>query len=177
MRDLYNQFRYRQWKKCEANGRGVRKRGALFRAAVVRVAEKSHLIRCLRSRVPCLLFGGVGQAVPQARPFGPQRHNHIPKTSLDSRNSAWFDGRTLKTIVEGIMKDVKKQARRTWLRALKALPLIAAAWGIAGLAAGTAAHAAAATGEPYLVGVSGPLTGQDGQYGTQWKHQGPPACV
>jgi branched-chain amino acid transport system substrate-binding protein len=75
----------------------------------------------------------------------------------------------LKTIVEGIMKDVKKQARRTWLRALKALPLIAAAWGIAGLAAGTAAHAAAATGEPYLVGVSGPLTGQDGQYGTQWK--------
>jgi len=65
------------------------------------------------------------------------------------------------------MKDVAKQARGTWLRALKALPLIAAAWGMTALVASTAARAAAATGEPYLVGVSGPLTGQDGQYGTQ----------
>lgn len=67
------------------------------------------------------------------------------------------------------MKDVKEQTRNTWLRTLRALPLIAAAWGITGFAASTAAHAAEASGEPYLVGVSGPLTGQDGQYGTQWK--------
>ncbi|KVM67101.1 MULTISPECIES: ABC transporter substrate-binding protein [Burkholderia] len=49
-------------------------------------------------------------------------------------------------------------------RALRAVVAIAAAWG---MASGSAS--AALSGEPVLVGVSGPLTGQDAQYGEQWK--------
>ena len=39
------------------------------------------------------------------------------------------------------------------------------------IAAGLAASAAAAqtSGEPVTIGVSGPLTGQNAQYGAQWK--------
>src|SRR5271156_1424330 len=34
---------------------------------------------------------------------------------------------------------------------------------------GTAAALAQASGEPVTIGVSGPLTGQNAQYGAQWK--------
>jgi branched-chain amino acid transport system substrate-binding protein len=37
------------------------------------------------------------------------------------------------------------------------------------IAASDGAHAAPASGEPILLGVSGPLTGQNAQYGAQWK--------
>ncbi len=40
--------------------------------------------------------------------------------------------------------------------------------GLTALAA-AAAHAQAASGEPVTIGVSGPLTGQNAQYGAQWK--------
>jgi branched-chain amino acid transport system substrate-binding protein len=42
------------------------------------------------------------------------------------------------------------------------------AMGLVSLGA-AAAHAQAATGEPVTIGVSGPLTGQNAQYGAQWK--------
>ncbi|MFP3616382.1 ABC transporter substrate-binding protein, partial [Paraburkholderia sp. SIMBA_050] len=42
---------------------------------------------------------------------------------------------------------------------------LAAAWG---LSTG-GALAAGVSGEPVVIGVSGPLTGQDAQYGEQWK--------
>src|SRR5271166_6928251 len=44
--------------------------------------------------------------------------------------------------------------------------LMAAALAAIGAAA---AHAQAAAGEPVTIGVSGPLTGQNAQYGAQWK--------
>ncbi|MBV8797629.1 MAG: ABC transporter substrate-binding protein, partial [Hyphomicrobiales bacterium] len=42
------------------------------------------------------------------------------------------------------------------------------AMGLAALGAATA-HAQAASCEPVTIGVSGPLTGQNAQYGAQWK--------
>ncbi|WLE62873.1 ABC transporter substrate-binding protein [Burkholderia plantarii] len=57
-------------------------------------------------------------------------------------------------------------AHRAMRRARAAMVALAAAWSVA---AGAATLNAAATGEPVLVGVSGPLTGQDAQYGEQWK--------
>jgi branched-chain amino acid transport system substrate-binding protein len=50
--------------------------------------------------------------------------------------------------------------------------LAAAVMGLGGLATAPAVYAQAtakASGTPYLLGVSGPLTGQDAQYGEQWK--------
>jgi ABC-type branched-chain amino acid transport systems, periplasmic component len=64
------------------------------------------------------------------------------------------------------MKHVSKSSRANWSRLLKTLPVLAA---VVGIAVTSPAYAGAATGEPYLIGVSGPLTGQDAQYGTQWK--------
>ncbi len=49
---------------------------------------------------------------------------------------------------------------RRWMTAIAAITL---------LAAPGAAWAEAATGEPITIGVSGPLTGQNAQYGAQWK--------
>lgn len=64
------------------------------------------------------------------------------------------------------MKHVSRSSRASWSRLMKTLPVLAA---VVGIAATSQAYAGAAAGEPYLIGVSGPLTGQDAQYGTQWK--------
>jgi branched-chain amino acid transport system substrate-binding protein len=55
--------------------------------------------------------------------------------------------------------------RGAWRRALGTVAALAAAWG---LSTG-GALAAGVSGEPLVIGVSGPLTGQDAQYGEQWK--------
>jgi len=59
----------------------------------------------------------------------------------------------------------ENDARGAWRRVLGTVAALAAAWG---LSTG-AALAAGVSGEPVVVGVSGPLTGQDAQYGEQWK--------
>src|ERR1700677_3969250 len=46
---------------------------------------------------------------------------------------------------------------------------ICLATGLAALAAMPALARTAASGEPVTIGVSGPLTGQNAQYGAQWK--------
>lgn len=51
--------------------------------------------------------------------------------------------------------------RRAFLQGLAALSILCVAGGAAALAQ--------ATGEPITIGVSGPLTGQNAQYGAQWK--------
>lgn len=56
-------------------------------------------------------------------------------------------------------------ARGAWRRVLGTVAALAAAWG---LSTG-GALAAGVSGEPVVIGVSGPLTGQDAQYGEQWK--------
>lgn len=58
------------------------------------------------------------------------------------------------------------RARGAVGRTLAILAATAAVWG---LTMGSAAAAASVSGEPVVVGVSGPLTGQDAQYGEQWK--------
>lgn len=62
---------------------------------------------------------------------------------------------------------LKAGTRRKVLTRLAALVSL----GIAGAVAGPSAWATtgAATGEPLYFGVSGPLTGPNAQYGTQWK--------
>nr|WP_049782499.1 ABC transporter substrate-binding protein [Paraburkholderia xenovorans] len=54
---------------------------------------------------------------------------------------------------------------RAWRGALRALALAA----VGALAQINLAHAAGTSSDPYWVGVTGPLSGQDAQYGEQWK--------
>jgi branched-chain amino acid transport system substrate-binding protein len=55
--------------------------------------------------------------------------------------------------------------RRAWRGALRALAIVA----VGAIAPINAANAAGVSPEPYWVGVTGPLSGQDAQYGEQWK--------
>jgi branched-chain amino acid transport system substrate-binding protein len=57
---------------------------------------------------------------------------------------------------------------RVWRGAARTLT-IAALGVLAQIGVSNAANAAATSGEPYWVGVTGPLSGQDAQYGEQWK--------
>lgn len=59
--------------------------------------------------------------------------------------------------------------RGAWRRLVRAAPVALTAWSLAIAATPAPAAAAGVSGDPYLVGVSGPLTGQDAQYGEQWK--------
>jgi len=70
-----------------------------------------------------------------------------------------------------IIRNTVNISQKTWT---KTSTLHVAAMAFVGLMSAavvtaTPAAAAAPTGTPYLVGVSGPLTGQDAQYGEQWQ--------
>ncbi len=58
---------------------------------------------------------------------------------------------------------------RVWRGVVRGMAAIAAVGAIAHVSAASAAGVSSATSAPYWVGVSGPLTGQDAQYGEQWK--------
>jgi ABC-type branched-subunit amino acid transport system substrate-binding protein len=65
-----------------------------------------------------------------------------------------------------IRHSLQSQANRAWshVEPIKPAPIAASV-----ITTTTAATAAPPSGDPILIGVSGPLTGQNAQYGAQWK--------
>ena len=87
------------------------------------------------------------------------RRTQAASASLESH--AARRSRATRGVTHGVVDRAGSGAR------LAALALVAAV--AMGMTDAAVAADAAPTGKPYVVGVSGPLTGQDAQYGEQWK--------